>query len=233
MIDYRHRSNKKELLDAEGIPFDDIRQNMQELNFINNHLGGHQITLEGFKVLAAGNQPVSVCEVGCGGGDNLVAIYKWTLRNKIKAAFYGIDINPNCIAYAKTTSLVPGCKFIISDYREARFEVRPDIIFSSLFCHHFSNEELIRMMQWMKNNSKTGFFINDLHRNPIAYHFIKLATRIFSRSYLVKHDAPLSVLRGFKKQEWKIIMAGAGINNFTIQWKWAFRHLIIVKNQPA
>lgn len=231
MIDYRHRSHKKELLDAEGIPFDDIRQNMQELEFINNHLGGHQITLEGFKTLAAGKQAVSVCEVGCGGGDNLVAIYKWALRNKIKTAFYGIDINPNCIAYAKTTSIVPGCKFINSDYREARFEVRPDIIFASLFCHHFSNEELIRMMQWMKDNSKTGFFINDLHRNPISYHFIKWATKIFSRSYLVKHDAPLSVLRGFKKQEWKIIMAGAGINNFTIQWKWAFRHLIVVKNQ--
>ena len=234
MIDYRHRSYKKELLDADDIPFADIRLNMQELEFINTHLGGHQITIEGFKTLVAGKKKVSICEVGCGGGDNLDAIYKWSLQNNLEPSFYGIDINANCIAYAKTRSIVPDCKFIISDYREVTFEnVRPDIIFSSLFCHHFSNQELIEMMQWMKDNSTLGFFINDIHRHPIAYYFIKWMTGLFSRSYLVKHDAPLSVLRGFKKHEWKKIIAGAGIGSFIIRWKWAFRHLVIVKNSPV
>jgi hypothetical protein len=33
---------------------------------------------------------------------------------------------------------------------------------------------------------KSGFFTNDLHRHPIAYNFIKYATKLFSKSYLVK-----------------------------------------------
>ncbi len=49
MIDYSQRSNKKEILDRDDIPFADIEQNMKELNFINTHLGGHTITIEGFK----------------------------------------------------------------------------------------------------------------------------------------------------------------------------------------
>ena len=103
---------------------------------------------------------------------------------------------------------------------------KPDIIFASLFCHHFTDEELIKMMAWMKANSTLGFFINDLHRHPVAYHFIKLTSRLFSSSYLVKNDAPLSVLRGFKKQDWQNILQKAGIRNYTIEWKWAFRYLV-------
>ena len=39
MIDYTHRSGKKELLDRDDIPFRDIVKNMQELDFINTWLG--------------------------------------------------------------------------------------------------------------------------------------------------------------------------------------------------
>jgi hypothetical protein len=123
-------------------------------------------------------------------------------------------------------------KFIVSDYKEINFaNEKPDIIFSSLFCHHFTENELIRMLDWMQKNSTIGYFINDLHRHPIAYHFIKIATGMFSKSYLVKNDAPLSVLRGFKKNEWKTILEKAGIKNYSIKWKWAFRYLIIVSKQ--
>ena len=83
-------------------------------------------------------------------------------------------------------------------------------------------------MQWMKENSGLGFFINDLHRHAIAYYSIKFLTSLFSHSYLVKHDAPLSVRRGFKKEEWEKIFSNAGIIKYSIEWKWAFRYLITV-----
>jgi hypothetical protein len=110
------------------------------------------------------------------------------------------------------------------------FDKKPDILFSSLFCHHFSDAELIEMLHWMKIHSTIGFFINDLQRQPLAYHSIRLLTRLFSRSYLVKNDAPLSVLRAFNKNEWEKLLAKAQINPYKIKWKWAFRYLIISKN---
>ena len=65
----------------------------------------------------------------------------------------------------------------------------------------------------------------------IRWHIIRsvILTRLFSRSYLVKHDAPLSVLRGFKKKELEELLNKAGILNYTIHWKWAFRWLVIVR----
>jgi len=109
--------------------------------------------------------------------------------------------------------------------------VKPDIFFSTLFCHHFKENELVYQLRWLRENAVMGFFINDLHRHPLAYHSIKLLTRLFSKSYLVKNDAPLSVLRGFSRSEWKQLLNNAGINKFELKWKWAFRWLIIVSRQ--
>lgn len=227
MIDYKNRSLQKELLDQNDIPFQDIFLNMKELEFINSHLGGHSITIHGFKKLLQKRKTISVCEIGCGGGDNLNALNQFCLKNRIICSFTGIDINKDCIEFAKENSTIGNVNFIVSDYRNINFKTeKPDIIFSSLFCHHFSNDELIDMLHWMKSNSKIGFFINDLHRHPVAYHSIKIATKMFSKSYLVKNDAPVSVLRGFKKNEWKNIFKKAGIENYSIKWKWAFRFLI-------
>ena len=201
-----------------------------ELDVINTYLGGHSVTICGFKKLLRGNGETIVCEIGCGGGDNLIAIKKWCHKKKINACFTGVDINPGCIAFAEEKD--PDLTLIVSDFRSVQFGSNPPhIIFSSLFCHHFTNEELVDMLLWMRKNSLTGFFINDLHRHPVAYFLIKLVTRLFSRSHFIKNDAPLSVAKGFTKNEWKKILQKAGITKYTIQWKWAFRYLIVVHNE--
>jgi 2-polyprenyl-3-methyl-5-hydroxy-6-metoxy-1,4-benzoquinol methylase len=231
MIDYKKRSLQKEFLDEKNIAFEDIALNMQELDWINSHLGGHAITINGFKELSKNKKIISICEIGCGGGDNLNALYRYCKKNNIEANFTGVDINKDCIAFAKEKSKLKDAKFVVADYKDVSFEnEKPDIIFSSLFCHHFSDDELIEMIIWMKKNSNIGFFINDLQRHPVAYHFIKSATMLFSKSYLVKNDAPLSVLRGFRKKEWENIFEKASVQTFSIQWKWAFRYLIIAFN---
>ena len=225
------RSYTKELLDGNNIPFIDIMQNMKELNVINTWLGGHDITIQGLKVLCGNKKSINICEIGCGGGDNLHAIANWGKKNNVTINCTGIDIKEECIDYAKQQWNHAPAKWIVSDYIKAVFEENPDIIFSSLFCHHFTEEELVQQLRWMKANSVKGFFINDLQRHVLAYHSIKLLTKAFSSSYLVKNDAPLSVTRGFKKTEWDNIFAKAGIKHYNIQWKWAFRYLITGMNE--
>jgi len=82
-INLHNRSYKKELLDEDDIPFKDIRKNMQELNTINIWLGGHAITLSGFKKLLGKRRSIHVCEIGCGDGNNLYQLYKWCRENNV------------------------------------------------------------------------------------------------------------------------------------------------------
>jgi len=230
-MNLKFRSYQKELLDRDDIPFNDILENMKELNFINTWLGGHAITINGFKFFLAAHKKITVCEMGCGGGDNLAAIAGYCKQNNISIHCIGIDIKKECIDVAvHQKNLQQITEWKIADYRLVEFEEKPDIIFSALFCHHFTEEELILQLQWMQQNSRLGFFINDLQRQAVAFYSIKILTQLFSSSYLVKNDAPLSVARGFIKNDWKNIMQEAGISNYTIRWQWAFRYLIAYRH---
>jgi ubiquinone/menaquinone biosynthesis C-methylase UbiE len=237
-MDFSKRSYKKELLDRDDIPFEDIKQNMKELDFINAKLGGHKITLDGMRTIIKklkngskeNNGKISILEIGCGGGDNLRVIKNYCRKEKIPVELSGVDINPHCIEFARSRKENEGIGFVASDYKFFFPTEKPDIIFCSLFCHHFTDEEVIEILKWMKENSRIGFFINDLHRHPFAYYSIKWLTKLFSKSYLVKNDAPLSVLRGFKRKELEIFYAQCSIFNAQIKWKWAFRWLLIVNN---
>jgi hypothetical protein len=141
----------------------------------------------------------------------------------------GVDLNPHIVAYARIHH--PDIHFEISDYRNMNLTIKPDIIFSSLFCHHFEDDDLKEQLQWMRLNSRWGFFINDLHRHFLAYYSIQILTRLFSKSYLVKNDAPLSVARGFTKNEWQKLLKEVGMQEARISWRWAFRHLIVYQHK--
>lgn len=224
------RSYEPELLDEEIIPPYAFEQMLREINLINKWLGGHRVTLQGLKAfqpfLRSGT--IHIAEIGSGGGDNLKMIYEWCQSKNINVQLTGIDIRPECVAYAEEHTKDIPVNYIVSDYKVVSFVTPPDIIFNALFCHHFREDELLHMLRWMKENSRLGFFINDLHRHPIAFGSIKLLTQFFSKSFMVKYDAPLSVRRGFTKNEWRLLIEKAGIKNAGIKWKWAFRHLIAV-----
>src|SRR5688500_2284603 len=186
---FAQRSAQTELIDEPDIPFPDWDVCLHELIVVYKFLRQHEITIEGIKDLLKNSEKIKkdtiICEIGCGGGDNLKAIHKW-IGKSIPVKYIGVDINKACTDFATGNCRKLDALFVCSDYRNVRFEEKPDIIFNSLFCHHFSNDQLVEMLRWMKNNSVLGFFINDLQRHPLAYHSIKMLTQIFSRSYLVK-----------------------------------------------
>ncbi len=231
MLSLKQRSRQLELLDNASIPFDDIRQNLIELNTINTLLGGHQITLDGVKqfLMPDATDPIRIAEIGSGGGDNLHVIQKFLTARGIPCHMIGIDMKQECVAFARAQ--YPTIEFICADYKDVVFDQQPDLIFNSLFCHHFSNTALVDMLHWMKQHSTKGFFINDLQRHPLAWYAIKILTRLFSRSYLVKHDAPLSVARSFTRNDWMTIFKEAGMEPYRLEWKWAFRYLISWKSK--
>jgi SAM-dependent methyltransferase len=223
-----HRSYQKELLDADDIPTADLFQNLKELDRINTLLGGYNITFSALKKIVKPEKTYTLIDIGCGGGDTLKHIKRWQLRKKLNLKLIGIDLKPVCIDYASRQNEGQNIELICDDYRNMFLHVpHIDIIHACLFCHHLTETQLIELIQFATERRIT-LVINDLERNPIAYYAIKLLTGLFSKSYLVKNDAPLSVARGFKKKEWLDIIKKAGATHFSVKNKWAFRHEIIV-----
>ncbi len=247
-MNFKTRSYKKELMDDLNLASQDLKKNLDELEFINTTLGGYKVLTSALDTLykenKIGNRTnsnqnhqenqkfVTLADIGSGGGDTLREIAKWFEKKNITAKLTGIDANDFMIHYAENKSQ----KFPQISYEkvnvfdiDAKNENRYDWAIMSLFCHHFTNEELILIFKNVLKLTSKGFIINDLHRNPIAYYSIYFLTRLFNGSYLVKNDAPLSVLRAFKKQELITLLKQAGITKYRIKWQWAFRFQVIVE----
>lgn len=204
-------------------------QNLEELEVINRRLGGNQVVLNalgkllGDRAVDAG--PVQIADLGTGGGDLPRAIVDWARKKGYSVEVIGIDANPFMIEFSrKKAQQYPEITFEVQDIFDQAFTARKfDICLCSLFCHHFSDPELVRLLAQLQTQSRMGFVVNDLHRHPLAYHSIRLLTWLFRGSYLVRHDGPLSVLRAFKRRELEAILKTAGIEQYDLRWKWAFR----------
>jgi 2-polyprenyl-3-methyl-5-hydroxy-6-metoxy-1,4-benzoquinol methylase len=169
-------------------------------------------------------------DLGCGGGDILLLIEKWATNRGLSIELTGVDANANIIRYAEARTLhKPTIRYVVENIFSLEFASRKfDLVNATLFCHHFTTEELIALLSQLKNQTRIAIVINDLHRHPFAYYSIAWLTRFFSKSYMVKHDAKLSVLRGFSKKELLSIIAKSGFMKYSIKWKWAFRWEIVL-----
>jgi 2-polyprenyl-3-methyl-5-hydroxy-6-metoxy-1,4-benzoquinol methylase len=229
----KQRSNQAELMDDLSLSGDELRRNLEELEVINTWLGGYKVVLDALEKLLAGYEgpPIRIADIGCGGGDTLRHIAKWARRKNIPLQLTGIDANDFMVQYARQRCAgFPEIKLEQHDVFSERFQQeRYDIVVCSLFCHHFTDEQLVSMFRQLHRQAGMAVIINDLHRHWLAYHSIKLLTRFFSDSYLVKNDAPLSVWRAFRREELQRLVQEAGIDKYSLRWMWAFRWQLLLK----
>lgn len=234
MPDFKNRANGREIMDNLHVSGVDLHRALRELESINYLLGGNYVTLNGLTQLLDKRQTagdIHVVDVGCGSGDMLKLMRKLLERRKVSAMLTGIDANPNVITYAAAhTPAVCRIQYEVLDIFSDEFKKRRfDVVTGTLFFHHFTSQQLVAFFNTLKDQVSTGLIINDIHRHWFAYYAIKWLTKIFSRSPMVRHDGPLSVLRAFKRNDIVEILEKAGIRNYRIKWCWAFRWQVIVR----
>jgi ubiquinone/menaquinone biosynthesis C-methylase UbiE len=234
MPNLQQRSYEAELIDDFSLSNDALRQNLEELAIINRWLGGNEVTLAGLKKLKhkfPKNEALSIADLGAGGGDMLALMARWCSKQQVDARLVGVDANDFMIKFGQdNTKNYPQISYIHEDiFAESFIKQRFDVVTMTLFCHHFTDEQLIQLFSQLKTQARIGFVINDLHRHWFAYWSIAWLTRFFSKSYLVKNDAKLSVWRGFSRKELEQILQKAGHHHYTIRWRWAFRWEVVVE----
>ena len=232
LVDTSHRSSEIEIMDdftMEGVLF---RDTLDKLEIINRFLGGNSVTINGLKKLLK-NQPknktITIVDLGCGNGDILRDISKFGRKNNYSFKLIGIDANLAATEYAKELSKeYSELSFKTMDILSEDFKKQSyDIVLCTLFLHHFKNEELISFLKTTTDKATIGVVVNDLHRHKLAYYLFKLIG-FFIKNKMVRQDGLTSVLRAFKREDLENIAKEIKVH-FSIQWKWAFRYLWILK----
>lgn len=228
MPDFSKRSTAEEIMDDFTLPKTEIFPVLQGLERINTILGGYQVFYDAFIYLKLKNNE-TVCDWGCGGGDALRKLARWTNRRHLSIKFTGLDATPAAIEFAKIKAKAfPQINFVQTDVLKDVQHETCDYVISSLFTHHFDDENWIILVQKMLASCKKAVIINDLHRHPLAYYSFIATARLFSRTKMIREDGALSVLRSFTQSELVNLLHRAGIKKYKIKWMWAFRWQIIL-----
>jgi 2-polyprenyl-3-methyl-5-hydroxy-6-metoxy-1,4-benzoquinol methylase len=233
-MNFKNRSTTPELMDDPSLPEVDLHLALKDLATVNKYLGGNHITITALEDLISAHpekKKWNVVDVGCGDGEVLRHIAKHFKNSAIDISFYGVDINDKSIDSAREKSKgydnLTFSRQNILTIDDTTFEC--DVIICTLTMHHFSDEQLLVFMEKFKKLASIGIIVNDLQRSKIAYRLFQLFSGIFMKSKIAKYDGRVSIARSFRRKELETYSKQLALDDYSIQWKWAFRYLWVIK----
>jgi len=232
-VNTTHRSDAIEIMDDLDMSGDVLLDTLDKLDTINKWLGGDAVTFNGIKKLLKKqpkNKPFTIIDLGCGGGGMLRKVADYGKEHGYVFKLIGVDANQHIVEYAeKISKEYPEISYLQQDVFSKEFkELSYDIVLSTLFLHHFKEDEISTLLTLLNKKASLGIIVNDLHRHSMAYFLFKLLSLVI-RNEMVKEDGLTSILRGFKKSELEKIGSTLKVKS-QLHWKWAFRYQWIIVN---
>ncbi|MEL0645417.1 methyltransferase domain-containing protein [Olleya sp. Ti.3.14] len=234
LVNTKYRSEAEEIMDDLDYNGPILHDALDKLAKINQWLGGNIVTINGLKKALKNHnksEAITIIDLGCGGGDILREISLFGIKNNYNFKLIGIDANPHTVNYANLLSQkYDNVSFEAIDIFSDQFNnLEYDLVLTTLFLHHFKEDQLVSFLKPVLQKAKLGIVVNDLHRHKLAYYLFKLLCTTIKNKTIVE-DGLTSVLRGFKREELTTISKQINAN-YQIQWKWAFRFQWILKQQ--
>ena len=217
-VDLSCRAYLSEWMD-EPANYEEFRDCLHDLAQLNRVTFAHRPTLRFIASLATSHVgPLHIVDVGCGGGDLLRKVEDWARKNGRLVVLTGIDLNPFAArAACEVTPTASAIRWFTGDTYSYAPDLPIDCVVSSLFTHHLSDLEITRFLRWMEKITVRGWFINDLYRAPFPFYGVRLLAAVARWHRFVRHDAPISIRRGFDVPDWMRYLASAGLEEEVVK----------------
>jgi SAM-dependent methyltransferase len=213
-LDLSRRADLIEMMDRP-CSYEELRDCLHDIAQVNRLTFAYRPTITWMEKLVATHRPsgpLRVVDVGCGYGDTLRKIDSWATSRGIPVTLIGIDLNPDAIRAAReATPSTQRIEWIVGDALSDAATGEIDVVINSLLTHHLTDAQIVHFLRWMEQRTRLGWFINDLHRQPIPYHLFHLLTRFTTWHPFVKYDGPVSIRRSFLIEDWQQLTASAGL----------------------
>jgi 2-polyprenyl-3-methyl-5-hydroxy-6-metoxy-1,4-benzoquinol methylase len=233
LVNTRHRSEETEIMDDFNLHGTELEQALISIARINQLLGGNRLTINAVDEIVSvkgKDKRIKILDLGCGNGDMLRALSKLAKKKNYDFSMIGIDANAFTVQNAKNLSAdYPEISYACADLLDPDFTPEEcDIILFTLTLHHFTDEQILTLLEKSAQRARLAIVVNDLERSRLSYMLFCLISKVFRLNRMNTIDGKLSILRGFKKKELNALARKMNFKNYTIRWKWAFRYQWII-----
>jgi hypothetical protein len=204
---------------------------------VNARFGGIRIVRRFLAAETAGRHarvPLRILDIGSGSCDIPLAVSRWARRHGIPLHFTCLEMADPAIDIARQR-LARGGDPAVQLLQEDAFTHQPaepyDWAMASMCFHHFSDAQILLLLRRLRGFVRRSVLINDLHRSPLAS--LAALLLLVGRPAGVRHDALLSIRRGFKISELSLLLRqldGVSVSVEPARW---FRLAAVVRFTPG
>jgi hypothetical protein len=201
---FKTRKIEPELLD-HAAP-DAARANLRDLVQINRHFGGHSVLRRLLAQIEVPTQGFSLLDVGAASGDSARLVQSLYPQ----ASVVSLDLN------ALNLSGAPEPKLIGDAFRLPVRTGSVDFVLSSLFLHHFTDDQVVSLLREFNRVARRAVLIGDLERRLLPYLFMACSRVLCGWGRITVHDGKISVRAAFRKHELEGLAQKAGLDRVRV-----------------
>ena len=186
------------------------------------------------QIAASGKTSVSLLDVGCGDAYMLRKFYQYAQRDGIALQLYGCDFSKKAISFAEDLakrSNTPIEFLEIDITNEAPLPIQADYVICSLFLHHFTESQVVKILQKLDQSAKRFVLVHDLRRTNLGYAICWIGVHALTTSHVVRTDGLLSVRAAFTVSEVKKMFEAAKIDHAEFSTGWPQRFTVTWSKQ--
>lgn len=217
-----------ELLDDPGADPSAVVAELADIVRLNRWFGGTRAVVEALEPLfthscpprATGNgQRVwTLLDVGTGAGDIPRAVVAAARRHRLSLVPIGLELIPAAARLARAN----GVRAVVGDGNALPFAPKSvDVVIASQVLHHLAPDVATRWIAGFDRLARRAVVLADLRRSRLAMAGIWLAARPFGMSRTTRHDAVVSLRRGYTVAEFEALLHRAGVRASVFRRRWA------------
>jgi hypothetical protein len=221
---FRERARGYELLDRPDADPRLVEEGYRFMRTVNRIGGGIAVVRRFLEHELAGSPndaPVTVLDIGAGDCDIPLSLQPWADRRGYNLRFTCLDQNPKAVELAQcrgarsaqwglphqrssggagpTLPALPAVRTVQADIFGYQPQEKFDYAVGSMTFHHFTDDEIGRLIAHLRGFVKRAVLINDLRRCLLNYLACFLLALPLDRE--IRHDGLLSIRRGFQPHE--------------------------------
>ena len=179
---------------------------------VNFHFGGIRMVQRFLAAEIAGRHagaPLRILDIGSGSCDIPLAVSRWARAHGIPLHFTSLEMAGHAADIARGQLARAGNSpgQLLQEDVFTHLPAEPyDYAVTSMCFHHFSNAQILMLLHRLRGFVRNSMLINDLRRSQLASLAARLLLAATAAPAGVRHDALLSIRRGFKIDELRTLL---------------------------